>query len=70
MTMEKKSRLRINTALTIKLLVAINPKRAASKSYERFALYSNGMSVGAYLLAGGKMSDIKYDLSKGHIELI
>lgn len=33
---------------TIKLLVAANPKRPNGVSHKRFAMYKNGLTVGAY----------------------
>ena len=44
-----------------------NPKTPFSKAYERFSLYSIGMSVNEYLAIGGKPEDIKFDTLKGYI---
>lgn len=46
-----------------------NPKRAGSKTHERFKLYKTGMSVGDFLKAGGQMADISYDVDKGFIKV-
>ena len=51
----------------IKLLVKENPKRAAAA--ERFALYTNGMTVDEYIAAGGKRADVNWDVSQGFIEI-
>lgn len=46
---------------TIHLLVASNPKKVGSASYERFAAYQEGMTVQAALKAGVKREDIAWD---------
>jgi hypothetical protein len=46
-----------------------NPKKAGGTAAARFALYVNGMTVGAALDAGVKAADIDYDRKKGFIEL-
>lgn len=68
----------------INLTVKKNPKRPinkgeTAKSYQRFNLYKNGMTVNAYLKAAAKFSgnnnprkwvcDILYDINHGYIEL-
>lgn len=52
---------------TIKLLVEANPKRPGSKSHARFALYVDGMTVEAFLAAGGKRADLAWDAAHGYI---
>lgn len=54
----------------IKLLVKENPKRAGSKSFERYALYKDGMKVSDFYAAGGTAADIRWDASAGFIEVI
>lgn len=46
-----------------------NPKRAGSKSAERFASYTNGMTVEAALAAGVTTADLDYDTNKGFISI-
>lgn len=41
--------------------VVANPKRDGSAAHTRFALYTAGMTVGAYLAAGGTRSDLAWD---------
>jgi len=53
----------------VTLLAGTNPKRAASKAYERFALYQDGMSVEAFLAAGGTTPDLVYDAAHGFIDI-
>lgn len=48
---------------------ANNPKRAGTKAAERFALYDNGVSVGAFLKNGGTTADLDYDTSKGYVKV-
>lgn len=52
---------------TIKLLSATNPKRPGSKSFDRFALYQDGMTVEAFLKAGGRRADLAWDAKHGFI---
>lgn len=47
-----------------------NPKRPGSASYDRFALYTDGMTVEDAIKAGVKTADIAWDVSKGFIEVI
>ena len=53
--------------MKIKVLVGENPKRGSAA--ERFALYKNGMTVAAYLDAGGKRPDISWDSKQGWIQV-
>lgn len=53
----------------IKLLVDKNPKKAGSKSAERFEHYFGAETVGDFLAAGGTYGDIAYDLPRGFIEV-
>lgn len=46
-----------------------NPKRAGSKSAERFAFYVNGMTVDQALAAGISRSDLKYDVDQKFISV-
>ena len=46
-----------------------NPKKVGSKSYERFALYREGMTVQEFLLLGGTSGDIRYDVEHGFIRV-
>ena len=46
-----------------------NPKRAGSKSADRFALYKDGMTTKEFLEAGGTSADLSYDNAKGFIEI-
>ena len=45
----------------IKVLAEENPKREGSASFDRFALYRDGMSVAEYLDAGGRRPDLVWD---------
>lgn len=47
-----------------------NPKRAGSASHDRFALYEDGMTVGAAVEKGVKSEDIAWDVRKGFIEVV
>ena len=46
-----------------------NPKRAGSKSGERFALYVNGMSVDQAVAAGLTRADLQHDVDKKFISI-
>lgn len=47
-----------------------NPKRVGSASHDRFALYSDGMTIGAAIEKGVKTDDIAWDVKKGFIEVV
>lgn len=44
-------------------------KRPGSKSYDRYKLYQEGMTVTEFIAAGGTAGDVKHDVSKGFIKL-
>ena len=46
-----------------------NPKRAGSKSADRFASYGSGVTVTAFLAAGGTTADIDNDIKKAFIKV-
>lgn len=54
---------------TVTLLVATNPKRAGSKSFERFALYKDGATVQECLDAGVITPDLVYDAAHGFVSI-
>lgn len=47
-----------------------NPKRAGSASHDRFALYSDGMTIAAAVEKGVKTDDLAWDIRKGFIEVV
>lgn len=49
--------------------VVSNPKRPGSMAHTRFALYREGMTVGAFLKAGGRRDDLSWDVKHGHIKI-
>jgi hypothetical protein len=53
----------------ITLLTKENPKRPGSSCYTRFTYYKTGMTVEAYLAAGGTRADIAWDVDHGFISL-
>jgi len=53
----------------ITILVAANPKRPAGKSYGRFELYRDGMSVNDALTAGVLTADLIYDTAHNFIAI-
>ena len=54
----------------IKLLVSNNPKKIWSKSYKRFDIYYDGISVGEFLDKGGLSIDLKWDVDHNFIKII
>ena len=54
---------------TITVLAEKNPKRMNTASYNRFALYRDGMTVAEYLEAGGRKSDIRWDTERAFIAI-
>lgn len=57
----------LNVAYDKKTRTYANPKKPGSKAHARFALYSDGMTVGAFLAAGGTREDLRWDSKHGHI---
>lgn len=55
--------------LSLKLLAKENPKKAGSKSAERFEGYNGANTVGDALRNGVKYQDIAYDISRKFIEV-
>jgi 8-oxo-dGTP pyrophosphatase MutT (NUDIX family) len=51
----------------IKLHVTSNPKKAGSAAAERFAKYTDGMSVADYRKAGGTAEDLAWDRKRGFV---
>jgi hypothetical protein len=45
----------------ITILVDKNPKKQGSKSHKRFAMYQTGMTVAAFVKAGGTTGDVVWD---------
>lgn len=53
----------------IKVLVAENPKRKGTSSYDRFALYGKNPTVGEFLAAGGTSGDLHWDSEREYIKI-
>ena len=70
MTEEVKARRRANKKSIIKILVENNPKRKGTLTYERVALYKDGMTVAEYVQAGGRTGDVNHDVEQGYISLV
>lgn len=49
--------------------VVANPKREGTAAHTRYALYTAGMTVGAYLAAGGTRSDLAWDSERKFIKI-
>jgi hypothetical protein len=54
---------------SLKLLVTENPKKAGSKSFERFQHYFTSKTVGEFLSKGGTYGDIAYDIARKRIQV-
>ena len=53
----------------IRVLVDSNPKKPGSKTYERFELYEDGMTVQQFRERGGTSDDVKWDAERGFIRV-
>lgn len=53
----------------IRVLAESNPKKKGTKSYDRFELYEDGMTVQQFVRAGGKSADIAWDAERGFIRV-
>jgi hypothetical protein len=67
---------RFTDAMTITVLRRDNPKRPGTKAHQRFELYENGMTVGAFRekaiaagLAKGGCGQLSHDVQKGFISV-
>lgn len=59
----------LNKKATIHVQVTENPKRDGSSAHARYELYREGMTIDAYLKAGGHLADIRWDTSKNFISI-
>jgi len=53
----------------IKLLVSFNPKKRGSEAAAQFSKYMDGMTVAAYLKAGGSREALAHDRARGYVTL-
>jgi len=53
----------------LKLHVRFNPKKRGSPEAAAFALYHDGMTVAAYLKAGGSREALAHDRARGYVTL-
>lgn len=58
-----------NGQRTITVMAQNNPKREGTAAHARFNLYKTGMTVEAFLAAGGTRADVNHDSSHGFIRL-
>lgn len=58
----------LNNAV-IHVLVKSNPKKPGTGAYDRFNLYTKGMTVKQYLKAGGLIADIRWDAKQAFIKV-
>lgn len=59
----------VDLTAVITVLVSGNPKRQGSKSYERFAMHQDGVTVEQALAAGVTTPDLVYDAAHGFISI-
>lgn len=59
----------VSPSAIIRILAESNPKKPGSESHTRFALYQDGMTVQAFLDAGGRKADLSWDQEKGFISI-
>lgn len=58
-----------NAEKKITLVMKKNPKRPGTAGFDRYGLYKTGITVRAYVKAGGLPSDIPWDAQRGFITL-
>lgn len=46
-----------------------NPRKVGTHGWKSFNLIQDGMTYDAFLLAGGRNNDLRWDLEKGHIRV-
>jgi hypothetical protein len=54
----------------IKKLTEVNPRREGTKGFKSWELLKEGMTITDFILAGGRMADLLWDVKKKHLELI
>jgi hypothetical protein len=48
----------------------VNPKQPGFGSHTRFAFYRQGMTIGEYIAAGGRRSDVAFDLVRRIVKVL
>ena len=46
-----------------------NPRREGTFGYQSFAIIKNRMSLDSYIVKGGRMKDLRWDLAHGYCHL-
>jgi hypothetical protein len=64
---ERKPRAAFDPEAKITLLVKENPKRAGSAAHAAYALYADGMTVAAFIGAGGTYDALRWDSARKYI---
>lgn len=59
----------MDRSLKITKLVKTNPRAEGSFGWESFNLICSGMTVEAYIAAGGRSKDLRWDISKGNVKV-
>ena len=65
----KQSKRSIFRNSVIKILVKENPKRAGTSGHKQYAAYVDGMTVDAYLKAGGTAPYLRWDIAHKFVSL-
>mgnify|MGYP000650883401 CR=1 FL=1 len=47
-----------------------NPRRAGTKSADRFAIIKDGMTVESFVKAGGLISSLQKDVKRGNVKVV
>jgi len=53
----------------IRILAEKNPRRAGTTAFKMFELYRNGITPAEFYSLGGRVSDIRWDISRKFIEI-
>lgn len=54
----------------VRLRTKVNPKKAGTAAFNRFELYEDGLTVAQTLAKGVTKEDIRWDSSRGYIEVV
>lgn len=49
--------------------VKTNPRKEGTWGHQSFSLIKTGMTVAKFVELGGRTSDLRYDMAKGHLHL-
>ena len=65
----KTASVKIPEGSKITILTKANPRLKGTLAHRMIELYKNGITVESFVAAGGRLSDIRWDVLRNHIKL-